>query len=365
LDQGVNIYGTTTNYPSSGAAFELKRTYGGWTLKTLWTFNGTDGDTPDSRLMFGPNGTLYGTTFYGGTQQSTCQQGCGTVYNLKPQPTPCKSVLCPWIETVLYSFSGRTDGGNPGADPVFDREGNLYGTTMFGSGLAELGVVFQLTPSNGGWTESVIHDFDLNDGAFPQSGVVLDNSGNVYGTTSLGGSYGEGDVYELSQSGSGWMLTTLYAFQNGSDGSTPFAAPIFDSAGNLYGTAHGGSQLGGVAFELTPSGGAWTYSVLYSIAGTHGGSVEGLAIDAAGNLYGETFRGGAYERGSVFKLTYSGGTWTYTSLHDFTGGQDGGDPVEGVTLDANGNIYGATEGGGMQNQVCGSEGCGVIFEITQ
>jgi uncharacterized repeat protein (TIGR03803 family) len=365
LDGAGNLYGTTTDYTGPGTVFKLKRSSGGWVLNTLYTFHFYDGAIPQGRAVLGPNGTLYGTTTEFGSGGSGCgDEGCGVVYNLRPPRTACHSVVCPWTETVLYNFNGYADGGGPNyVDPVFDQGGNLYGTTFLG-GSNGVGVVFKLTHSGGGWTESVIHNFTITDGAAPASGMIFDGAGNLYGTTYTGGIYGYGNVFRLAPIGSGWTASTLYSFQGGPDGSGPIGGLMFDQLGNLYGTTFtGGSSGGGTVFELVPSGGNWTYSLLYGLNGGSGSGPQGnLAMDAAGNLYGATYAGGIHGYGSVFKLTPMIGSWTYTSLHDFTGGNDGANPVAGVTLDANGNVYGTAVQGGMQGFNCG--GCGVVYEIT-
>ena len=195
LDRAGNLYGMTTEDSGPGTVFQLKRTGGNWALNTL-TYPG--GSIPLGRVVFGPDGTLYGTTNEGGS--GGCQFGCGTVYNVL---TPV-CISCPWTATVLYSFTGGADGSGPYAvDPVFDQAGDLYGTTA-GGGSASDGVVFKLTPPGSGWTESVIHDFSGADGIFPASGVIFDSAGNLYGTTERGGAFGKGTVYRLARSGSVW-----------------------------------------------------------------------------------------------------------------------------------------------------------------
>jgi uncharacterized repeat protein (TIGR03803 family) len=262
---------------------------------------------------------------------------------------------------VLYSFTGGADGGYPGyGDVVFDQAGNLYGTTSLG-GVNGFGTVFKLTPSGGGWTESVLYSFaGGNDGAFPYSGVTFDKVGNLYGTTTSGGANGGGTVYQLTPSEIGWTETVLWNFQAASDGSYPVGGVIFDQAGNLYGTtANGGPSSGGTVYELTPSGGNWVFTLLYSFSG-YAGPFGGLAMDAAGSLYGTTYQDGTYHLGSAFKLTLSGGSWIYTDLHDFDTG--GIYPIGSVVLDAGGNLYGTASAGGSQG--CGGNGCGVVWEIT-
>jgi len=195
-----------------------------------------------------------------------------------------------------------------------------------------------------------------NDGAVPFGGVIFDSAGKLYGTTT-GYQYGAGTVFRLTPSGLGWTEDTLYAFQGGSDGASPFGAPVFDPYGNLYGsTTQSGTGRGGTAFELTPSGDNWMFALLYSFIGDEG-PWGALTMDAAGDLYGTTFQDGAYGWGSVFKLTHSSGGWTYTDLHDFTGGDDGRGPYGNVILDVKGNLYGTTYTGGTYSD-------GVVWEIT-
>ncbi len=244
--------------------------------------------------------------------------------------------------------------------------GNIYGTTYGGGGGScpgGCGIVFKLTPAGSGWTESVIYTFAGGaDGASPWAGVTFDHAGNLYGTTTAGGAFGAGTVYELSPSGGGWTKRTLHSFQlSQTDGSAPFAGVIFDPSGNLYGaTQYGGSGSGGTVFELSPSGGSWIFTTLYSFNASGGGRAKGpvanLAIDGAGNLYGTTAGDGVHGAGSVFKLTHAGGSWTYTSLHDFTGGSDGQLPRSNVVFDSSGNLYSTAYGG--------VDGKGVVFEIT-
>jgi len=180
----------------------------------------------------------------------------------------------------------------------------------------------------------------------------------MYTTTFSGGPDDCGTVDELVNSASGWTETVLHALQCGSEGEWPYGGLIFDQAGNLYGTtAYEGSGNGGTVFELTPSIGNWIFNLLYSLSGGGPGPLTSLTMDGQGNLYGTTKGAGVYEAGNVFKLTFSNGDWTYTDLHDFTGGADGGVPFSQVTLDSRGNLYGtASQGGGNTY--------GVVWEIT-
>jgi uncharacterized repeat protein (TIGR03803 family) len=363
LDSAGNLYGTT----AYGTVFRMKRIHGSWVLNTLFTFDGRDGGSPLGRVVFGPRGALFGTTHVGGTDNN------GVVYKVTAPMSVCGSFGCPWSQTVLYNFAGSPDGSAPGyVDPVFDQAGNLYGTS--GGGANGDGTVFELTFSDGQWSETILHNFNGADGSGPASGVILDSAGNVYGTTDSGGPFNNGTVYELSPSGSGWQLTTLYAFPDRANGAGPVGPLILDHAGNLYGTTTaGGPNEGGTVFELSPSGNGWSFSLLHAFTCSRecgfGGPEGNLAMDAAGNLYGVTHNDGGSDPGaipdlgSVWKLTRSGDGWTYTDLYDFTGGSDGYFPIGGPSLDSSGNIYGTTVFGGAQSPNC-DIGCGVVWEIT-
>ena len=223
------------------------------------------------------------------------------------------------------------------------------------------GTVFELTPAAGGsWTEKVLHNFNYNgtDGAYPEAGLIFDAARNLYGTTLEGGTYYSGTVFELTPAaGGGWTETVLHSFnQNGTDGANPEAGLIFDAAGNLYGTTTaGGTYGGGTLFELTPAaGGTWTEQVLHNFgSGTDGANPEAaLILDGAGNLYDTTFAGGSYGGGTVFRFNAQG----EVLLHSFSG-TDGDNPFAGLILDAAGNLYGTTLNGGTSYY-------GNVFEIT-
>ena len=351
------FYGTTwaggpANY---GVVYQLKHLGSGWILNPLYGFSGSDGAVPSAPVVFGPDGALYTTTEFGGAN------GSGTILKLRPSPNACRTALCSWGENVLYNFQGFDDGNKP-IGLVFDRAGNLYGTTS-GGGPNHDGTAYELTPSQGNWTKTTIHNFNSNgDGITPyRSVMIFDNAGNLYGTTYFGGAVNAGTVFQLTPSGSGWNENVIYSFQGGADGRFPYSGLILDQTGNLYGTTtDAGSGGGGTVFELSPSGSGWTYSVLYSLTGSLGnscGPAWALLMDAGGNLYDTTECAGANNLGNVFKLTNAGGSWTYTSLHDFTGGNDGSLPLSGVAIDASGNLYGTTYFGGAFN-------AGVVWEIT-
>jgi hypothetical protein len=242
-------------------------------------------------------------------------------------------------------------------DLAIDSGGRMYGTTPSG-GIDGRGIVYELTQSGGSWTENIIYSFETSGpvGAAPYSGLILDQAGNLYGTASAAGE-GYGTVYELTKSGSNWTANALYEFIGQSDGGTPMGGLVFDSRGDLFGTTcFDGNEYGGTAFELSSTGGSWTFNLLYSF-NDWPGPLDSLTMDAAGNLYGTSNSGGAYGQGSVFKLTYSEGVWNYTTLHDFTGGSDGGNPIGNVILDASGNIYGTASSSGAYSD-------GTVWEVT-
>jgi len=373
LDRAGNLYGTTREGGSGGGGtvFRLIRHGSGWIMAPLYNFSGPDGLAPEGRVTFGPDGTLYGTTALG--QGDYCS--CGDVFNLKPPPSRPNSVLSPWIETVIHQFSASGDEGvDPSGDLAFDSAGNLYGTTQTGGywqhcgGGVGCGTVYQLTRSGSSWTENIIWVLQgQSDGEYPIDGVTIDPAGNLFVTSSQGYFQNNwGSVFELSPSNGGWTETTLYDFLSGG-GIIPVGGVITDQAGNLYGATSVSSGGGGTIFELSPSGGGWNYQTLYNLAGTGSGRTGPFArlfMDEAGNLYGTTYADGAYGKGSVFKLTAGSSGWTFTTLHDFTGGSDGANPEATLVMDNSGNLYGTTFQGGSTSANCENYQCGVVFEIT-
>lgn len=361
MDKSGNFYGTASAGGAGyGTVFKLTHKNSAWILSPLYSFmGGNDGAGPVTTLVVGPNGTLYGSTAAGGG--GGCSKiyeynGCGTIFNLRPPAAACKTALCPWTESVLYRFAGGSDGAYPIGQLLFDPSGDIYGTSADYLQLGSLGTVFELTIFGDGWVKNDAVRFRGSDGQYPVAGVIFGQDGDLYGTTYYGGANGYGVVYQLSPP-QDQTEKVLYSFQNGSDGSAVAAGLVFDNAGNLYGaTTTGGSGGGGTVFELMPSNGHWTLSVLVSFTGS-GGPSSSLVMDSASNLYGTTVDDGAHGAGNVFKLTSSGGGWTYMDLYDFTGGSDGGNPFGSLVLDASGNLYGTTEAGG-------ANGDGVIFEIT-
>jgi uncharacterized repeat protein (TIGR03803 family) len=324
------------------------------TESTLYQFDGSSGENPYGGLVFDAHGNLYGTTNIDG------KFGYGTVYELSP------AVGGGWTTTVLHNFAQKSSGGSyPAGALVFDAAGNLYGTTEVGGG-HDSGVVYELVPqSNGTWTEKPLHQFSGADGVQAMSGVVFDSAGNLYGTTWSGGAYNYGVAFKLTPQTNGtWKETVLHSFGNGKDGQNPSGTLLVDSSGNVYGTTAGGGNYGvGIAFELSPkSGGGWTESAMHEFGNSKTDGQNpygGFIFDAAGNLYGTTSGGGtgSLKRGTVFELSpKAGGGWTETLLYSFNG-PDGSTPISNLTFDAAGNLYGTTQNGGV-NQY------GAVFELS-
>jgi uncharacterized repeat protein (TIGR03803 family) len=366
----------------------------------------TDGIQPFASLIEDASGNLYGTTFGGGsTNSSDCNVGScgyGTVFKLTPSDGG-------FTQTVLYNFCSQTnciDGANPYAGVIEDAAGNLFGT-VYNGGANGYGAVFKLTPSGNGYVESVLYNFCsqsqgsalCTDGANPASGLIEDAAGDLYGTTNLGGSgvtlvdgaYAYGTVFMLAPSGSGYKHIVLYDFcsqPNCTDGAAPNATLIEDASGNLYGTTvlggtgtHAPSCIGlacGIVFKISPNGSGYTETVLYSFCSQGGVNCTdgeypygaGLIRDASGNLYGTTSSGGVNSCdnpgcGTVFKLApNSDGSFAESVLHSFDY-TDGASPDAGLIEDASGNLYGTTSNGGAGlSSEC--EGCssGTVFELS-
>ncbi len=360
------------------------------TETVLYCFGSQSGDGlgPVAGLVFDTAGNLYGTTIGGGVHSH------GTVFELTAANA----------EQVLDSFGveADADGSEPDAGLVFDTDGNLYGTTIFG-GISGGGTVFEITSAgtedvlysfqaHGFWPEAVLvmdkkrnlysstfaggasghgtvfridpknkeavlysfcSQLDCTDGTNPTAGLVFDKKGYLYGTTSSGGAYSGGTVFKTK----GHTEIVLYSFGSRSgDGSYPAAVLVLDKDGNIYGTTkEGGAYGGGTVFEITSAG---AEKILYSFGSQSGDGLEpvaGLVFDTAGNLYGTTFEGGVYGYGTVFELTFAG---TEKVLHSFTGPPgDGHYPTAGLVFDRTGNLYGTTNGGGLYSE-------GIVFEVT-
>lgn len=324
-----------------------------------------------SGVIFDSAGNLYGTTFFGGNFNCGTGFGCGTVFELSP------ATGGGWTKTVLYIFNGP-DGENPSASLVFDKAGNLYGTTAGGGDSTNCyggcGTIFRLSHSSTGWTEKVLHSFHGPDGSDPVSSLTFDAKGNLYGTTRLGGLLsgcgggGCGTIFRLSAS---MRFDVLHVFHGRADGFNPLGPLTLDAAGNLYGVTPFGGTSGsgcgpggcGVVFKLTPASGIWPKTVLHAFAATEGVTPNGgLVFDGSHHLYGTTGGGGAHKYGVVFELSAVSGK--LTTIYTFTGGSDGGSPYSGVIFDKTGNLYGTTNTG-LANGCNGSETfCGQVFELS-
>jgi uncharacterized repeat protein (TIGR03803 family) len=311
------------------------------TLHLLHAFKRSDGAGSVASLIRDSNGDLYGTTVSGGSSNA------GTVFKLDKAGT----------FTVLYNFTGGSDGANPQAGLILDAAANLYGTTTFGGGVgcggSGCGTVFKI--DNDG-TESVLYRFTgTNDGGFPRGSLILDN-GNLYGTTSQPGS-----IFRLDSSA---KLTTLYTFTGGADGYFPSGSLVRDTVGNLYGTCgQGGSNKNcpdcGIVYKFATTG---SLTVLHTFNGTTDGSSPsgGLIDDGKGSLYGTAVNGGSFRSGTLFRVREV--TGSFKLLHSFNGNEEGSQPVATVARGVTGNIYGANATGG---QGCiPNSGCGTIWKLA-
>jgi hypothetical protein len=360
IDRAGNLYGTTSYGGHSGVVYKMAERNSNWIFSPLYTFKaGADGCEPQrADLMIAPDGSIYGSTPLCGNIQCG-GTGCGIVFRLRPSDTVPATSVAPWTETILYHFLGYVEPVLSGK-LAFDSAGNIFGSTRQG-GPPGRGYIYELSPSNGGYDMTTLYTFQ--DTAQP-SGVIFDNAGNLYGVAT-GGDLGDyGNVFKLSLSGSQWVAAVLYTFQDGEDGAFPFGDLIADAQGNMYGsTSTGGTGGGGTVFEMSPDGqGGWIHTTLAEMPGYNdhpgGGPQDSLTMDSVGNLYGTALLNGAFHHGNVFRLTNTGGSWIYTSLHDFSGGSDGSLPFSNAIVDAQGNLYGTAAQGGDNSQ-------GVVWKITQ
>ncbi len=385
VDQDGNLYGVTFEggygcFPGGcGIVYELSPTASGeWEETILHKFTGgSDGKYPDGGLIFDRTGNLYGTASEGGLVNADCY--CGTVFKLAPDGNG------QWTETTLYAFQGAFQGGSDGDSPwaslSMDAAGDLYGVTSDGGGLGYCGndgcgTVFEVSPNgSGGWTEQVLLRFyNATIGWNLSSGVYLSADGQLFGET-WNGPGSQGSLYALTPNSGQWNYTLVSNFSD-TDGSAPETALVADSKGNLYGTtfAGGTSDLGAV-FELSPtSKGKWNETMIYSFPEGHpvNGTIyptaqpSSLIVDTAGNLYGEAVGGGSKNDGMIYKLSpLPDGTWQETTLYSFLGGVGGTSPSGGLVMDSAGNLYGTTQYGG-KGTIQGQRptGYGLVFELS-
>ncbi len=304
LDSKGNLYGTAVTGGSGsceggcGVVFKLTNSGGKWTQRVIHSFTGsTDGSGPGSPVAFDKQGNLYGTTPTGG------KSGLGVVYQLKPSGST-------WKLSVIHTFTGGTDGSGGSAGRLLvDSVGNLYGVCTVG-GANGFGTVYEISPVQSSWQFTTLYAFkDQPDGASPYGGVVFDKSGNLYGTTYYAGANELGSVYKLTHNGATWTESVLYSFKGGMDGASPISSLVADAAGNFYGTTSegGASSCGcGVIFKMThAASGKWTESVVYRFPGepSPGFAYNGLVNGTAGTFYGATVHGGSDNDGAIYQFT--------------------------------------------------------------
>jgi uncharacterized repeat protein (TIGR03803 family) len=360
LDKAGNLYSMTGGAGSGsgcptfgcGTAFELSQRNGHWGVMPIAEFSSSNGNTP------GPIGSIVvdakGNVYWTDQAGGDPSCDCGAVLEL----TKTGGV---WTQTTLYSFLGGSDGRGPDSGLVQDKTGNLYGTTGSG-GSANNGTVFELVLNpDASWTYKLIYSFTSQlDGGFPLGQITVDAAGNVYGTTGGGGLFSYGTVYKLSPSSGGWTLTTIYNFTLDFGNQQQQLGVAIDGKGNLYGvTQYGGEYQLGTVYQLTPAVGYWNQSVLHTFTGNNDGAFPRgqLTIDQSGAVYGTAVYGGIHQFGTVYKLVRAkSGQWNAHVLHSF-GGVDGDAPENGVAVDSSGNIFGSAVSGG-------TFGFGVAFEIT-
>lgn len=325
-------------------------------LRVLHHFGYGDGAYPDTDLVADATGSLYGMTVQGGDYNS------GTVFQMSPSQTG-------WAMSVLYEFTSGPDGGQPYGGVTLDTAGNVYGTAVVGgswTGCPEdgCGVVWRLKPGGAlGWEQDVIHAFQGTDGYGPGGPLSIDAQGNLYGMTPGGGAFGLGTIFKLEPTVAGpWRHSIVHDFTGGDDGGGGSKARLLiEPDGSLVGVATTGGAYGvGTVFRVTPAaGGTWTFDTLHAFTGIPDGIFPygGLVKDAQGSFYGTTYYGGVHDLGTVYRLSPSGGAWVETVLHDFSDGKDGAYPISALAFGSDGALYGTTSLGGVNG------GNGTLFRM--
>jgi uncharacterized repeat protein (TIGR03803 family) len=312
-------------------------------VKTLLNFNTNDGAEPYGRMVFDSKGNLYGDLSIGGKATAKNPYPAGALFRLAP-PAGAKG----WIQTVLYTFIGGADGAQPTGGLLADTAGNLYGTTFLGGADGD-GTVFKLfKPATGKhfWKKRILHSFTGADGNQPFAGLVGDKNGNLYGVTTAGGQFNQGAVFELTAKT--FVESVLYSFQ-GPEGTTPYGGLAIDSAGNLFGTTSttNTAPYAGSVFELSPPPAGqtvWSFTELHAFTGgADGGAPQGAMVASpGGNIFGATFGGTGMGNGTVFELSPSAGSptgYSYQVIFTFTGAQ-GSNPFGDLALDSAGKLWG-------------------------
>jgi hypothetical protein len=358
-----NLYGATS-FTGDGFGLIYRLTPTGkakWTYSVIYTFTGgPDGAFPESSLTFDSAGNLYGATVGGGPLN---QMSRGVVFELSPGQGG------QWTFAKSYDFTGGADGYGPTAGVVIDAAGNLYGATK--EGALGYGAIFKLTPSGDGWQETTIHEFtyDNGDGGYPSYNLALDRKNNLFGNVQDGGTHGLGYVFEFqSTKKGGWKETIIHNYGDGDGGGQSYAGVVLDKNGNIYTSTDTYDYVNhvspGAIVELSKSSG-WSVTTLHQFTGgTDGGMPTALLLDKQGNLYGDLQSGGANADGGIYKLTPStnGGptTWTESDLVDFPGGDAGCEPIGGPVLDEpiSGRLYGVTA-------LCGANFNGVVYALKK
>jgi len=384
-DGSGSLYGTTSSgggvvscNDTCGTVYKLTKSGGRFIENVIYSFQGgSDGEDPVGGLVIDFSGALYGVTAGGGTGQD-CNEGCGTVYKLTHGTSG-------FTKRILYSFRGGLDGAYPAAGLATDRQGALYGTTYYGGGTpcddgVGCGTVFKLTPTKSGYRESILYSFKGgHDGLWPAANVIVVENGVVYGTTTYGGTASQppcangcGTVFALTPASGGYSETILHSFQVPPDGNYPASGLIMDRNGSVYGTTqYGGSSVCntdcGTVFRLSPSRSGYVETILHYFQGASDGAqpVAGLVSGMNGTLLGTTTAGGtgcALGCGTVYELkpiasNSAVSDYLETVLYRFTSRPDGAGP-EGLIRQNNGKLYGVTFSGG---ELCD---CGTAFEVT-